>query len=111
MTAGTRRSPGEGSIYRRKDGLWTAAFSVAPGRRRTFYGKSRREVQEKLVAANRVKADRRAGATGVARAGRPAEGSPKDIRPVSAGRRAVPHPRPGELSRRSPSPGPGASVS
>jgi len=48
-----RRSPGEGSIYERSNGLFAGAITVAPGRRKTFYGKSRREVQQKMVAAMR----------------------------------------------------------
>jgi len=47
-----RRTKGEGGIYRRKDGLWCAALSVRDGegrrRRRVVYGKTRREVSQKL---------------------------------------------------------------
>jgi integrase len=48
-----RRGRGEGSIYQRGDGLWTATVSLGydgAGRRkrRTIYGKSKQEVQEKL---------------------------------------------------------------
>lgn len=50
-----RRGSGEGSVYQRRDtGLWCAAVTVpTPNgrRRRWFYGRSRREVQEKLAAA------------------------------------------------------------
>src|SRR5438045_9668671 len=42
------RSHGEGSIYQRKDGRWVAAISTG-GRRRELYGKTRREVAEKLA--------------------------------------------------------------
>lgn len=51
-----RRSKGEGSICRRKDGLWMAQATVGINpqtgkpRRKTFYGKTRREVAEKLNA-------------------------------------------------------------
>ena len=49
----TRRANGEGSIYRRSDGRWAAAFYVLRpdgGRvRRPVYGKSRREVAAKLA--------------------------------------------------------------
>jgi integrase len=43
-----RRGQGEGSIYRRKDGRWTAVLSIGTGRRKTFYGKTRREVARRL---------------------------------------------------------------
>ena len=42
-----RRSRGEGSIYRRKDGLWVARYEVA-GRRKYLYGKTRKAVSDKL---------------------------------------------------------------
>lgn len=50
------RGHGEGSIYQRKDGRWEAILDLgfdAQGRRRRlrFYGKTRKEVQEKLMAA------------------------------------------------------------
>ena len=49
-----RRAKGEGGIYRRADGRWCAALDLgrATGkrRRRIVYGKSRREVSEKLFA-------------------------------------------------------------
>lgn len=48
-----RRGHGEGSIYKRKDGLWVGSLSLGheQGRRRrkTVYGRTRREVQEKLT--------------------------------------------------------------
>jgi integrase len=50
----TRRSKGEGSIYQRPDGTWTAQISTGhdpkTGKliRRTFYGKTRSEVAKKL---------------------------------------------------------------
>lgn len=49
-----RRSKGEGTICRRKDGLWMAQATIGINpetgkpRRKTFYGKTRREVAEKL---------------------------------------------------------------
>lgn len=47
------RGHGEGSIYRRKDGRWAASITVGYGkdgrrRRRYIYGRTRREVAEKL---------------------------------------------------------------
>ncbi len=50
-----RRGRNEGSIYRRNDGLWAAAISLgydAQGKRirKTVYGKTKKEVQLKLLA-------------------------------------------------------------
>ena len=56
-----RRGNGEGSITRRKDGLYMARYTVQTStgpRRKTLYGKTRREVDEKLTKA---KADRDGG--------------------------------------------------
>ena len=49
-----RRGNGEGSIYQRGDGKWCDSIVVghdANGRmkRRTVYGKNKRDVQEKLT--------------------------------------------------------------
>ena len=49
-----RRAAGDGSIYRRKDGRWTGEITVAVdgGRvRRYIYGKTQREVRERLQQA------------------------------------------------------------
>src|SRR5438105_4896353 len=46
-----RRGHGEGSIYQRKDGRWAASISLEGRKRKTFYGKTRREVQEQLKTA------------------------------------------------------------
>jgi hypothetical protein len=48
-----RRGHGEGTIKQRADGLWEARISLGGGKRRSFYGKTRREVQDKLKAALR----------------------------------------------------------
>ena len=45
------RGHGEGSIYQRKDGRWAASITVEGFKRKTFYGKTRKEVQEKLKTA------------------------------------------------------------
>lgn len=45
------RGRGEGSIYRRKDGRWAASITLESRKRKTFYGKTRREVQEQLAKA------------------------------------------------------------
>lgn len=46
-----RRGHGEGSIYQRTDGRWAATISLEGGKRKTFYGKTRKEVQEQLKTA------------------------------------------------------------
>ncbi len=56
-----KRGNGEGSITRRKDGLYMARYTVQTPtgpKRKTLYGKTRREVDEKLTKA---KADRDGG--------------------------------------------------
>lgn len=49
-----RRGWGEGSIFQRKDGRWEAQLRTEGGGRRSFYGRTRREAQEKLHAAHQV---------------------------------------------------------
>jgi integrase len=54
-----RRGHGEGSIFQRKDGLWCGLVDLgrtAAGKRhrKAFYGKTRRDVQEKLKVALRA---------------------------------------------------------
>jgi integrase len=46
-----QRGHGEGSIYQRKDGRWAASITLENRKRKTFYGKTRKEVQEKLKVA------------------------------------------------------------
>ncbi len=48
-----RRGHNEGSIKQRADGLWEARISLPGGKRKSMYGKSRREAQDKLRAALR----------------------------------------------------------
>jgi integrase len=48
-----RRASGEGTIYRRADGLWSAQLSLPGGKRKTFYGKTQKDVRDKLLAARR----------------------------------------------------------
>ncbi len=50
-----RRGHGEGSIYRRRDGRWAASVSLPGGKRKTFYGRTRQEVQRKLHDALRAR--------------------------------------------------------
>lgn len=54
MAKNNRRSPGEGSIYKRKDGLWVAQYKVeTPSGKKTkyIYGMVRKEVAAKLAKA------------------------------------------------------------
>jgi integrase len=46
-----KRGNGEGSIYRRNDGRWVGEMTIEGRKRKFVYGKTRREVQEKLQAA------------------------------------------------------------
>jgi len=46
-----KRGNGEGSVYKQRNGLWAASISIEGDKRKYFYGKTRKEVQEKLVAA------------------------------------------------------------
>jgi integrase len=48
-----RRGHGEGSIKQRTDGLWEARISLPGGKRKSYYGKTRKEAQDKLRAALR----------------------------------------------------------
>src|SRR6266566_6962675 len=45
-----KRGNGEGSIYRRNDGRWVGEMTIEGRKRKFVYGKTRREVQEKLQA-------------------------------------------------------------
>ncbi len=46
-----KRGNGEGTIYQRNDGRWAASISVEGTKRKTLYGKTRKEVFEKLKKA------------------------------------------------------------
>ncbi len=52
-----KRGQNEGSIYKRADGRWVAVvnagYEAGKRKRKSLYGKTRREVQEKLVKAQR----------------------------------------------------------
>lgn len=48
-----RRANGEGSIYQRKDGTWTAQYTDATGKKRYLYGKTQQIVRGKLKEAIR----------------------------------------------------------
>ncbi len=45
------RGHGEGTITKRSDGRWQAQISIEGGKRKTYYGKTKKEVQEKLRLA------------------------------------------------------------
>ena len=53
MARRTKRANGEGSIYRRPDGLWCGQVVLPSGKRRTVYGKQRRTVAEKVAEMQR----------------------------------------------------------
>lgn len=53
MSDTKRRGHGEGSISLRKDGRWSAIISQEDGKRKTFYGKTKKEVRDKLQTALR----------------------------------------------------------
>jgi len=42
-----RRANGEGSVFRRKDGLWSTELTLPNGKRKTFYAKTRADALEK----------------------------------------------------------------
>lgn len=44
-----RRSQGEGTIYQRKDGRWSAQVTLPDGKRKTKYGKTQKEVRDWLA--------------------------------------------------------------
>jgi integrase len=49
----TRRAPGEGSIYRRKDGRWVGQAHKDTGGRSFVYGRTQRDVREQLTVIRR----------------------------------------------------------
>src|SRR5437870_7620468 len=50
------RGHGEGTVYQRKDGRWVAEITLEDHSRKQFYGKSKKEAQEKLrLAINQQK--------------------------------------------------------
>lgn len=53
----TKRGNGEGSIYQRADGLWCGSLSLDRGRRKTIYGKTRKDVARKLAIAVQARDD------------------------------------------------------
>src|SRR3954447_5954008 len=51
--AAKQRGHNEGTITQRKDGRWEARLSLSNGKRKCYYGKTRKEVQQRLTAALR----------------------------------------------------------
>lgn len=50
----SKRGNGEGSIYQRKeDNKWVGSITLENGKRKVFYGKTRKEIQEKMKVALR----------------------------------------------------------
>lgn len=52
-----RRANGEGSIFKRKDGLWAAQYTDNTGKKRTLYGKTQQIAKDKLKEAIRQSDD------------------------------------------------------
>jgi integrase len=50
-TRRSRRGRGEGTVYQRKDGRWSASFYLENRKRKTVYGNTRKEAYEKLQKA------------------------------------------------------------
>ena len=50
---GKRRANGEGSIFKRKDGLWAAQYTDNTGKKRVLYGKTQQIAKDKLKEAIR----------------------------------------------------------
>lgn len=48
-----RRGHNEGTVYQRKDGRWAAEISLGNGKRKSFYGNTRKEVKDQLTKALR----------------------------------------------------------
>jgi integrase len=52
MARTKKRANGEGTVYQRADGLWVAQMVVrSTGKRRSFYGRTQKDVLQKLKAA------------------------------------------------------------
>ena len=55
--AAHRRGHNEGSIRQRADGRWEALVTLPHGKRKSYYGRTRAEVQHKLVAGLKARQD------------------------------------------------------
>src|SRR5262245_26180595 len=52
-----RRANHEGTIYKRQDGRWVASVSLPGGKRKSFYGKTRQDVAQKLTVGLKARQD------------------------------------------------------
>jgi hypothetical protein len=52
-----KRGNSEGSITKRADGRWMARVSLPDGGRKSYYGKTRQEVSQKLLQAHKALSD------------------------------------------------------
>ena len=50
----TRRGNSEGTITKRRDGRWETRITLPGGRRRSFYGRTRHEVAQKLQRSQKA---------------------------------------------------------
>jgi integrase len=50
----TRRNAGEGNVRQRPNGTWEARYRASDGRRRSVYGRTKREASDRLRAALRA---------------------------------------------------------
>jgi integrase len=46
-----RRGSGEGTVFQRKDGRWEASFYLENGKRRSFYGRTKKEALQRMRTA------------------------------------------------------------
>ncbi|HAM39865.1 MAG TPA: site-specific integrase, partial [Candidatus Omnitrophica bacterium] len=49
----SKRGQGEGTIGKTADGRWQARITLPGGKRKAYYGKTRKEAQEKMTEALR----------------------------------------------------------
>ena len=52
-----RRANHEGTIYKRQDGRWVASLTLPGGKRKSFYGRTRQEVAQKLTVGLKARLD------------------------------------------------------
>src|SRR5262249_54348683 len=57
QTMPKRRANHEGTIYKRQDGRWVASVTLPGGKRKSFYGKTRQEVAQKLTVGLKARMD------------------------------------------------------
>jgi integrase len=52
-----RRANHEGTIYKRQDGRWVASITLPGGKRKSFYGRTRQDVGQKLTVGLKTRLD------------------------------------------------------